>query len=76
MNTTSVFATSRGPTPRSTDPGDASVTIAMLSWAWAAVAVDAATPTTTHRHDWTACRWLAAHPADANLAARLAGQLS
>jgi hypothetical protein len=57
----------------STDPGDRSVAIAVLSWAWAAVAVDAA----PSRSDaWTASRWLAAHPSDASLARRLAGQLS
>ena len=49
-------------TPRRT--GD-TTTIAVLSWALAAVAVEPAkTP-----------RWLAVHPADASLAARLAGQL-
>jgi hypothetical protein len=41
-------------------------TIAVLSWAWAAVAVEPTTPPS---------RWLAVHPADASLAARVAGQL-
>jgi len=46
-------------------------TIAVLSWALAAVAVEPmATPATP-----AAARWLAVHPADATLAARLAGQL-
>jgi hypothetical protein len=43
--------------------------IAVLSWSWAAAAVEparAAVPT----------RWLAAHPADASLAAHLAGHLT
>jgi hypothetical protein len=42
--------------------------IAVLSWSWAAAAVEparAVVPT----------RWLAAHPADASLAAHLAGHL-
>jgi hypothetical protein len=43
-------------------------TIAVLSWALAAVAVEPARTT-----DAGATRWLAVHPADANLAARLAG---
>jgi hypothetical protein len=43
-------------------------TIAVLSWALAAVAVEPARTT-----DAGAARWLAVHPADANLAARLAG---
>ena len=46
-------------------PGD-TTTIAVLSWAWAAAAVEPRTPPS---------RWLAVHPADASLAARLAGQL-
>ena len=44
-------------------------TIAVLSWALAAVAVEPARTT-----DAVATRWLAVHPADANLAARLAGR--
>jgi hypothetical protein len=47
--------------------GGDTTTIAVLSWALAAIAVE---PTTT-----PAARWLAVHPADASLAARLAGQL-
>jgi hypothetical protein len=43
-------------------------TIAVLSWALAAVAVEPA-----RTNDAGATRWLAVHPADANLAARLAG---
>ena len=43
-------------------------TIAVLSWALAAVAVEPSRTT-----DAGATRWLAVHPADANLAARLAG---
>jgi hypothetical protein len=46
-------------------------TIAVLSWALAAVAVEPSRPT-----DAGATRWLAVHPADANLAARLAGHAS
>jgi hypothetical protein len=45
--------------------GGDTTTIAVLSWALAAVAVEPATN--------PAARWLAVHPADANLAARLAG---
>jgi hypothetical protein len=68
----SVFETSRGPAPRFPDHGDPSVAIASLSWAWAAVAIDAA----PSRGAWTSCRWLAAHRSDATLAARLAGRRS
>jgi hypothetical protein len=45
--------------------GGDTTTIAVLSWALAAVSVE---PATT-----PAARWLAVHPADASLAARLAG---
>lgn len=47
-------------------PAGDTATIAVLSWAWAAVAVEPRTPPS---------RWLAVHPADASLAARLAGHL-
>jgi len=72
MSAESVFASNRGQAVRSTDPGDASVAIAVLSWAWAAVAVD----TTPQGGDWTTGRWLARHRSDASLATRLAGRLS
>jgi hypothetical protein len=45
-------------------------TIAVLSWALAAVAVEpASTPSAP------GSRWLAVHPADANLAARLGNRM-
>jgi hypothetical protein len=43
--------------------------IAVLSWSWAAAAVEPA-------QDVVSPRWLAAHPADASLAALLAGHLT
>jgi hypothetical protein len=69
----SLFGAARETTPRSTDSGDPSVVIAMLSWAWAVVAVDVPP---ARCDEWTVSRWLAAHPSDANLAARLAVQPS
>ena len=60
----------------SVDPGDASTTIAVLSWAWAAVAVVAGARTPAGEESWPAARWLAAHPSDASLVSRLAGQIS
>jgi hypothetical protein len=53
------------PNTSSQRAGD-TTTIAVLSWAWAAVAVEPTTPP---------ARWLAVHPADASLAVRLAGHL-
>jgi hypothetical protein len=69
-------ATFRDPSLRGPGPSDQSVAIAVLSWSWAAVAVATATSTPARRDGWSASRWLAAHPSDASLAARLAGQLS
>jgi|SoiMethySBSTD1v2_1073268.scaffolds.fasta_scaffold6610995_1 hypothetical protein len=56
--------------------GDASTTIAVLSWAWAAVAVVGGGRTSAADGPWPGARWLAAHPSDASLVSRLAGQLS
>ena len=53
---------------QSPDRSGDTTTIAVLSWALAAVAVESVRTT-----DAGATRWLAVHPADANLAARLAG---
>jgi hypothetical protein len=66
-------ATHRPPHARTADP---SAAIAVLSWAWAAVSLDAVTRTATQPDGWTPARWLAAHPSDAGLVAHLAGQLS
>ena len=56
---------SSGPSTRGpfTDSSDA-VAIAVLSWSWAAVAVEPA--------GTAPARWLAPHPSDARLAAHLA----
>ena len=48
-------------------PANPTTTIAVLSWAWAAAAA--------HPGHEAAPRLLAAHPADAHLAAHLAGHL-
>ena len=53
-------------TAQHSPPVGDTATIAVLSWAWAAVAGEPRTPPS---------RWLAVHPADASLAARVAGQL-
>ena len=54
---------------RPVDPRSDTTAIAVLSWSWAAAAVEPA-------RDVVPTRWLAAHPADASLAAHLAGQLA
>jgi hypothetical protein len=56
--------TARPPADLRTDP----TAIAVLSWSWAAAAVEPA-------REVVPTRWLAAHPADASLAAHLAGHL-
>jgi hypothetical protein len=65
-----------GQHPATLGAPDPSVAIAVLSWSWAAVSVAATARPSGRRDAWSASRWLAAHPSDANLAARLAGQLS
>jgi hypothetical protein len=76
MSTDACSLTSRDHALGGPGPSDPSVAIAVLSWSWAAVAVATTTGTPARRDGWTAARWLAAHPSDASLAARLAGQLS
>ena len=60
-------ATGYGSTSGSAPASGDTVAIAVLSWAWAAAAVE---PTAG-----SSGRWLASHPADATLAANLATTL-
>ena len=61
MNTTAMAS-------RPADLRSDTTAIAVLSWSWAAAAVEPA-------REVVPTRWLAAHPADASLAAHLAGHL-
>jgi hypothetical protein len=62
--------------PSSVLPRPDTTAIAVLSWSLAAASVEIAAAAVEPARDVVPPRWLAAHPADASLAAHLAGHLA